>query len=146
MGAPLCAKFDRIDRDRTIFAGFFLDRVHLFHGLDKAQLAGVAERFVDSTVPAGTVIFKRGDKPDGFYLVYKGRVKVSIPQGKREERQLAYLVAGDYFGEEALFEKTAPAPPPSPQWKDCPAVSFPPVVRCIGETIYAAPAEFQGGN
>jgi CRP-like cAMP-binding protein len=84
----------------------FLDRVHLFHGLDKAQLAGVAERFVDSTVPQGTVIFKRGDKPDGFYLVYKGRVKVSIPQGKNEERQLAYLVAGDYFGEEALFEKS----------------------------------------
>jgi CRP-like cAMP-binding protein len=92
-----------IEQDKLVS---FLDKIHLFHGLDKAQLGGVAERFVDHTVPAGTVIFKRGDQPDGFYVVYKGKVKVSMPQADKVERQIAYLIAGDYFGEEALFDKT----------------------------------------
>lgn len=82
----------------------FLDKVHLFSGLDNTQLGGIASKLLEKNVPAGTVIVKRGDKPDGFYMVYKGKVKVTVPHPEKGERQLAWLAPGDYFGEEALFE------------------------------------------
>ena len=82
----------------------FLDKVHLFSGLDHTQLGGIAPKLVEKDYPAGAVIIKRGEKADGFYMVYKGKVKVTIPHPEKGERQLAWLAPGDYFGEEALFE------------------------------------------
>lgn len=82
----------------------FLDKMHVFGGLDQEQLAGIANKLVEKDVPAGTPIIKRGDKPDGFYMLYKGKVKVTVPDAEKGERQLAVLYGGDYFGEEALFE------------------------------------------
>lgn len=83
----------------------FLDKIHLFSGLEQDQLAGIAVRLEEREVSAGTVIFKRHDKPDGFYMVYKGKVKVTVPNGEKGERQISVLYGGDYFGEEALFER-----------------------------------------
>ncbi|MBI3167504.1 MAG: cyclic nucleotide-binding domain-containing protein, partial [Chloroflexi bacterium] len=82
----------------------FLDKMHLFSGLDQDQLGGIAKKLVEKEVPAGSVIFKRSDKPDGFYMVFKGKVKVTLPNAEKGERQVAVLYGGDYFGEEALFE------------------------------------------
>jgi CRP-like cAMP-binding protein len=81
----------------------FLDKMHLFSGLDKTQLAVIAEKMTEKEISAGTVIFKRGDKPDGFYMIYKGKAKVTVPVEKGD-RQIAVLYSGDYFGEEALLE------------------------------------------
>jgi len=83
----------------------FLDKMHLFSGLDLKQLSVIAEKLVEKEVAAGTVVIKRGDKADGFYMIYKGRAKVTAPGPEKKDRQLAVLYAGDYFGEEALFEK-----------------------------------------
>jgi CRP-like cAMP-binding protein len=82
----------------------FLDKVHLFSGLDQGQLQGIAPQLVETEASAGTVVFKRGDKPNGFYMIFKGRVKVTVPHPDTGERQIATLHAGDYFGEEGLFE------------------------------------------
>jgi CRP-like cAMP-binding protein len=87
-------------KDRIVF----LNRIHLFGGLKDDQLAGISVKLEERTLPANAVIFERGAKPDGFYLVYKGKVKVTRPTGKGTDF-LAFLSAGDYFGEEALFEK-----------------------------------------
>ncbi len=81
----------------------FLDKVHLFNGLKEEQLSGIGQKLTEREVTPGTVIFKRGDKPDGFYLIYKGKVKVTRPRDVGEDF-LAWLAPGDYFGEEALFE------------------------------------------
>lgn len=78
--------------------------MHLFSGLDQAQLGGIAQKLSEREYSAGAQIFKRGDKPDGFYMVFKGRVKITVPNADKSDRQLAMLYAGDYFGEEALFE------------------------------------------
>ncbi|MBK7450268.1 MAG: cyclic nucleotide-binding domain-containing protein [Anaerolineales bacterium] len=82
----------------------FLDKMHLFSGLDQEQLGSIANRLVEKEIPAGSTIFKRGDKPEGFYMIYKGKVKVTLPDAEKGERQIATLYGGDYFGEEALFE------------------------------------------
>lgn len=81
----------------------FLNRIHLFGGLKDDQLGGIAVKLEERTFPAESVIFERGAKPDGFYLIYKGKVKVTRPSEEGEDF-LAWLSAGDYFGEEALFE------------------------------------------
>ncbi|MCZ2127790.1 MAG: cyclic nucleotide-binding domain-containing protein [Anaerolineales bacterium] len=82
----------------------FLNKLHIFSGLDSGQLTEIAAKLVVMQFPKGKKIIKRGDKPDGFYLIYKGKVRVSAPE-KGAERQLALLYNNDYFGEEALFER-----------------------------------------
>ena len=82
----------------------FLNRIHLFGGLKDDQLAGIAVKLEERPLPPNAVIFERGERPDGFYLIYKGKVKVTRPTEKGTDF-LAILSAGDYFGEEALFEK-----------------------------------------
>lgn len=81
----------------------FLNKIHLFSGLKDDQLGGIAVKLEERTYPAESVVFERGAKPDGFYLIYKGKIKVTRPSEKGEDF-LAWLSAGDYFGEEALFE------------------------------------------
>lgn len=82
----------------------FLDKMHVFNGLDQEHLGGIAQRLIEKEVRAGASIIRRGDKPDGFYMIYRGRVKVTVPDAEKGERQIATLYGGDYFGEEALFE------------------------------------------
>ncbi len=82
----------------------FLDRIHLFNGLKVEDLEGIAVKLEQRNLPANSVVFKRSDKPDGFYMIYRGKVKVTRPRDQGEDF-LAWLTAGDYFGEEALFEK-----------------------------------------
>ena len=81
----------------------FLNRIHVFSGLKEDELEGVASKLEEKHIPANTVIFQRGSKPDGFYLIYKGKVKVTRPKDGGED-VLAILTTSDYFGEEALFE------------------------------------------
>ncbi len=83
---------------------FFLNKIHLFGGLKDDQLAAIAVNLEERALLADEVIFVRGAKPDGFYLIFKGKVKVTRPR-ERGADFLAVLSAGDYFGEEALFEK-----------------------------------------
>jgi len=83
----------------------FLNRIHLFSGLRDEELEGIARHMEEKHIPADTVIFNLGDDPDGFYLIFKGRVMVTRPyEGKRREDFLAWLVGNDYFGEAALVE------------------------------------------
>jgi CRP-like cAMP-binding protein len=82
----------------------FLNRIHLFSGLKENELAGIATKLDERTYHAEEVIFEKGAKPDGFYLIHKGRIKITRPREEGEDF-LAWLITGDYFGEEALFEK-----------------------------------------
>ena len=83
----------------------FLDNVHLFGGLDKEKLAGISRSLEERSAPGGRQIIRKGDKADGFYMLYKGTVRVSVPDREtRKEKTLAILAPGDYFGEEALIE------------------------------------------
>jgi hypothetical protein len=81
-----------------------INKIHLFNGLKEDQLREIAPKFDEKEIVAGQTVFKRGDKPEGFYIVFKGRVNVTRPHPKQGEEVLIWLVAGDYFGEEALVE------------------------------------------
>jgi len=85
----------------------FLKKIHLFNGLSDEQLGTVAAQLADEGRDAGTTIFEEGTQGDTFYLIFSGKVIVFRRRRKNgngvEEQRLATLVAGDYFGEEALL-------------------------------------------
>ena len=79
----------------------FLKKIHLFYGLEDEDFTVLAEELDEMSVPKSAVIFEQESKPDGFYLIYDGKVRITRVQD-RKERQLALLVKNDYFGEMAL--------------------------------------------
>jgi uncharacterized membrane protein YdbT with pleckstrin-like domain len=80
----------------------FFKEIHLFAGMDDAQLSKAARFFEEQTVPAGTVIFKEKKPGDAFYFLMEGEVLVTR-RVNEEERQVEVLHPGDFFGEEALL-------------------------------------------
>ncbi len=53
------------------------------------------------TLPAGTVIIREGDEGEGFYLLVKGEVRVTL-----EAKELATIEPGGCFGEMVYFAKS----------------------------------------
>ena len=80
----------------------FLKKIHLFYGLEDDELAVIAEKLEESSVPKDGVVFKQGDSATSFYLIYGGSVRIMRRSSGREDIQLARFVKGDYFGEMAL--------------------------------------------
>jgi hypothetical protein len=78
----------------------FINRIHLFNGLNQEQFEAVAKELTEETIPAGKEIVKQGAEGDCLYLIWSGRVSVT-QSGK--EQPLATFVAGDYFGEESVL-------------------------------------------
>jgi len=83
----------------------FLDRIHLFNGLDREKLTGISRSLEERFAPSGRQIIRKGDRADGFYMLYSGSAKVSLyDKESRREKTLSVLAPGDYFGEQALLE------------------------------------------
>lgn len=80
----------------------YLREIHIFTKLSDQQLVNAAEMIEVFSVPAGETIYKVGNKSDGFYLIYKGKVRVTVPGNKIQTEISRTLGYGDYFGEEAL--------------------------------------------
>jgi CRP/FNR family cyclic AMP-dependent transcriptional regulator len=55
--------------------------------------------------PAKSVIIYAGDTPDVLYYIISGSVTVLIEDDEGHEMVLAYLNAGDFFGEMGLFDE-----------------------------------------
>lgn len=53
----------------------------------------------------GEEIIREGNVGESMYVVQAGRVEVVHQTGSGSTRHLAYLEAGDFFGEMAVFEK-----------------------------------------
>jgi hypothetical protein len=82
----------------------YLNRIHLFHDLKEEELSAIADRLQEAPYPAGSVIFEQGKKPESFFLINEGTVRITRKQD-RKNIQLALLVKDDYFGEMGLIAK-----------------------------------------
>ena len=81
-----------------------LRQCHIFHRLTDEQLESVTDRVEAFLYEEKQAIFEQGSVPDGFFFVVSGRVRLSRTRKKAED--FAFLESHDYFGEEALTEKS----------------------------------------
>lgn len=80
----------------------FLKGFPLFEGFTPNTLAEVADQMMIHEAQTGDVVIRQGDAGDLFYLIRSGSVDVLINDGT-QERKVAELKEGQYFGEAALI-------------------------------------------
>ena len=88
-----------------------LDRMHLdilsssllFKDISLESIKKTVSLAEHKVFPGKTVIFRKGDPPDTFFIVTSGEVNVSIKSSDGNENVLAVLKPGDGFGEIALL-------------------------------------------
>ena len=91
--------YEEIHRSDFIVSFGLVARVPLFSQLNAGGLADVVAILRARTVPAGTVIIRKGDRGDAMFLIAGGQVEVDIGSTKIQ------LSEGDFFGEMALLSK-----------------------------------------
>lgn len=79
-----------------------LRKVPFFHTLPAEEFSEVAARLKRRITPADQTIIEQGERTDSMYLIARGVVRVSRTLDG-EEREVATLFAGDFFGEMALL-------------------------------------------
>lgn len=75
-----------------------------FAGVLSAELHALEPEADLRTYHAGEVIFRAGDRGDGFYIIHGGAVRISAVVGGNETRTLATIGPGDFFGEMAVMD------------------------------------------
>jgi CRP-like cAMP-binding protein len=76
-----------------------LRQVTLFSACDDAELDVALENMTQAEFPAGQVLAQQGRVGREFLVVVEGRARVTI-----DEREVAVLGPGDFFGEMALLD------------------------------------------
>ncbi len=81
-----------------------LRRIGIFKDLDAAMCEQIAGLFRIEEAAPGAVVFRQFDVGDKFYVIARGRVRVSATSDDGIEHTLAVLQDGDNFGEVALLQ------------------------------------------
>ena len=81
----------------------FLKGFPLFSDLTPTTLAEIADKMIVQEAAAGDTVIRQGDAGDLFYLIRSGSVDVLVDDG-REEKKVAELKQGQFFGEAALIK------------------------------------------
>ena len=95
---------DKQDEDNT--DGDWMTRIlqsKAFLQIPPANIQSMFMRIQEVPVSAGETIIKQGDDGDFYYIINKGKCKVTKPSKTATELTLATLSDGDAFGEEALL-------------------------------------------
>ena len=98
--------------DEALFQ-MYLGQVPMFGACSQKELSAVARRAAPRALDADTVIVRKGEVGNEFYVLMAGSASVS-----RQGHDVAKLNAGDFFGELALFD---PAPRNATITTDAPA-------------------------
>lgn len=80
---------------------FFLKKVKLFADLDLDLLFAIAEKLHDDEYDPGEKVFDPRQTANRMFLIVKGSVEII----DERMRPLCILTAGDFFGDEALFNE-----------------------------------------
>lgn len=81
-----------------------LRKVPFFKDTPEKEFETIAARLRPRTSPAGEAIIRQGDAGDSLFLVARGVIRV-IREDRGRKRNLATLMAGDFFGEMALLHR-----------------------------------------
>ena len=91
---------EEIHRREFVVTWGMLARVPLFSSLTASEIAEVMNYLRAQTVPAGTVIMRRGEAATCMYFIAQGSVEIETLKGP------VRLDEGHFFGEKALLRKT----------------------------------------
>ncbi|XP_076317899.1 cGMP-dependent protein kinase, isozyme 2 forms cD4/T1/T3A/T3B-like isoform X2 [Tachypleus tridentatus] len=81
----------------------FLKSVPTFRKLNEETLIKIADVLEETTYSKGDYIIRQGAHGDTFFIISKGKVKVTIKVPElEEEKYIRTLYRGDFFGEKAL--------------------------------------------
>ena len=81
-----------------------LDQLGIFEGTSPQQLEALAAALTEEHAEPAAIVIREGDEPDDMFAVVSGSLEVSAREGT-EDRIVATLRKGDYFGEIGLLEK-----------------------------------------
>ena len=81
-----------------------LQQVELFSGLEEAALNLIAQRVVNRSFPANTIVIHEGDEALSLYLIVSGAVKVFLSDDNGKQIVVSSQREGEYFGELALLD------------------------------------------
>jgi len=81
----------------------FLKEFPLFADLTPNTLAEIADQMMVHEAAAGETVLRQGDPGDLFYLIRSGTVDVVVVEENTQEKKVAELHQGQYFGEAALI-------------------------------------------
>jgi len=80
----------------------FLKSVPSFKNLPEETLIKIADVLEEYSYKEGEYIIRQGAVGDTFFIISRGRVKVTSKEGSSEEKFIRHLHRGDFFGEKAL--------------------------------------------
>jgi len=80
----------------------FLKSVPTFVNLPEETLIKIADVLEEYSYKQGEYIIRQGAIGDTFFIISKGRVKVTRKEDKAEDKFIRHLHKGDFFGEKAL--------------------------------------------
>ena len=81
-----------------------LKKVPFLQAISPEDFKELAALLHSVIIPAGKCVFEQGDSGDSLYLIARGVIRVSI-RLNGEEKDIATMIAGDFFGEMALLNK-----------------------------------------
>ena len=95
----------RVGRTVTLADGNILNEhlTKVFPMLTHDMLLKATRQMQPQTYQPGNTIIQAGDLPDKFYLVTEGQADVLLPDGNGNQKVVAHLQTGQYFGEIAIL-------------------------------------------
>jgi len=84
-----------------------LSEFSLFSGLEEEHLATLAAIAVPKRISKKAVLFREGDEAKGFFLLLKGKIKLSKISPTGKEQILHFVQKGQSFAEAALYMNRA---------------------------------------
>jgi len=81
-----------------------LRSVPLFASLGDESAVALRELLELELRPAGSVLFRKGERGGAMYLIEDGRVRIHIRDRGGDDVTLAELAAGDFFGEMSILD------------------------------------------
>ncbi|XP_076459657.1 cGMP-dependent protein kinase 1-like isoform X2 [Babylonia areolata] len=80
----------------------FLRSVPTFQDLPEEALSKIADVLEEAHYNNGEYIIRQGARGDTFFIIAKGKVKVTRRTSKNQDEVMRYLSKGEFFGEKAL--------------------------------------------
>jgi CRP-like cAMP-binding protein len=81
-----------------------LKRIPILRVLDEAGLRALADSAQETRFASGAIIFSEGGEDASLFIILSGKVRITKATASGDEKPIATLSEGGFFGEMALFD------------------------------------------